>query len=89
MIPPESPPPCSGETATFFAVDHDTVARAKAACGTCPLRRPCLERAVANREVDGVWGGFSFDVFRSRYGGAQAARRVTQLLVDLQQPGAA
>ncbi|MEV0587787.1 WhiB family transcriptional regulator [Nonomuraea sp. NPDC050310] len=33
------------------------IAHAKAVCGRCPVRRPCLEYAVETRQQHGVWGG--------------------------------
>lgn len=33
------------------------IAEAVALCGGCPRREACLEVGLANREVDGVWGG--------------------------------
>jgi WhiB family redox-sensing transcriptional regulator len=33
-------------------------ARAKEICRTCPVKKPCLEQAIKNRERDGVWGGY-------------------------------
>jgi hypothetical protein len=30
---------------------------AKALCGQCPVREACLEFAVVNGEIFGVWGG--------------------------------
>ena len=33
------------------------VEEARAVCERCPVRQPCLEFALANRERDGVWGG--------------------------------
>lgn len=30
---------------------------AKRVCRGCPVRRDCLEYAIANRELIGVWGG--------------------------------
>lgn len=30
---------------------------AQAVCAVCPVRRECLEWAVATRQPDGVWGG--------------------------------
>ena len=30
---------------------------AQAVCAACPVRRDCLEWAVATRQPDGVWGG--------------------------------
>lgn len=34
-------------------------AQAKAICGRCPVRRPCLQWALETRESHGVWGGHS------------------------------
>ncbi len=34
-------------------------ARAKAICGTCPVRQPCLEYAIRIREPHGIWGGLN------------------------------
>lgn len=44
-------------TQLFFSEDLHDIARAKHLCSTCPLRRPCLEAALARRESCGVWGG--------------------------------
>lgn len=33
--------------------------RAKAFCGTCSVRRECLQFALATRQPYGVWGGMS------------------------------
>jgi WhiB family transcriptional regulator, redox-sensing transcriptional regulator len=33
--------------------------RAKAICGTCPVRRPCLDYSVQIREPHGIWGGLN------------------------------
>ena len=33
--------------------------RAKAICGGCGVRRPCLEYAVRIREPHGIWGGLN------------------------------
>ena len=46
----------------FFPVSavgpgHDEVARAKAICARCPVRRQCLQFALATRQAHGVWGG--------------------------------
>lgn len=37
------------------------VAAAKAVCATCPVASECLEYALGNAEVYGVWGGKSED----------------------------
>ena len=39
--------------------DHAGIVRAKAVCATCPVKTECLEYALTNREVFGVWGGCS------------------------------
>ena len=31
--------------------------RAKAVCGACPVKAPCLAFAIETRQVHGVWGG--------------------------------
>ena len=33
--------------------------RAKAICGGCPVRKPCLEFALEIREQHGIWGGLN------------------------------
>lgn len=34
--------------------------RAKAICGSCPVRTDCLDYALANNERHGIWGAYSF-----------------------------
>lgn len=34
-------------------------ARAKAICGTCAVREPCLDYAIRIREPHGIWGGLN------------------------------
>ena len=34
-------------------------AQAKAICSECPVRRQCLEFALATREPHGIWGGLN------------------------------
>lgn len=41
----------------FFSEQLDDIATAKAFCGACPVREPCLSGALARREPWGVWGG--------------------------------
>jgi WhiB family redox-sensing transcriptional regulator len=49
---------CRGaEADTFYPVSEEETEAAKAICEQCPVREPCLEYALANRERDGVWGG--------------------------------
>jgi WhiB family transcriptional regulator, redox-sensing transcriptional regulator len=49
---------CSGlEPEVFYPVSDEQTEEAKAICRECPVREPCLDYALANRERDGVWGG--------------------------------
>ena len=49
---------CRGvEPDIFYPATDEEAEPAKAVCGVCPVRQPCLEFALANRERDGVWGG--------------------------------
>jgi len=52
---------CKGvEPEVFHPVDdEDPATEAKEICGTCPVRETCLEFAIATREKDGVWGGYT------------------------------
>ncbi|MBX6370704.1 MAG: WhiB family transcriptional regulator [Acidothermus sp.] len=50
--------PCvQGDPDLFFAESLDEIEAAKALCRRCPVRRECLEAALARREACGVWGG--------------------------------
>ncbi|MEA3076271.1 MAG: WhiB family transcriptional regulator, redox-sensing transcriptional regulator [Actinomycetota bacterium] len=49
---------CKGvEPDIFYPASDEEAEVAKAVCGVCPVRQPCLEFALATRERDGVWGG--------------------------------
>jgi WhiB family transcriptional regulator, redox-sensing transcriptional regulator len=37
------------------------IARAKAVCATCRVRRQCLQYALATHQLHGVWGGTTED----------------------------
>lgn len=41
----------------WFSDSPADLERAKALCGTCPVRRECLAGALRRREPCGVWGG--------------------------------
>ena len=43
------------------AASGDTVARAKAVCGSCPVQSPCLSYALRHRQEQGIWGGMTED----------------------------
>jgi WhiB family redox-sensing transcriptional regulator len=50
--------PCrTNDPELFFAESPSDVERAKALCGSCPLRQTCLTGALERREPWGVWGG--------------------------------
>lgn len=49
---------CRGlDPAVFYPPSDEEADEAKAICGVCPVREPCLEHALANREREGIWGG--------------------------------
>lgn len=49
---------CKGLDPDVFYPDTDDLAlEAKAVCGDCAVRQPCLEFALNQREHEGVWGG--------------------------------
>ena len=59
---------CKGpQAAIFFPPSHaerkdereSREQRAKAICGECPVRGPCLEYALDIREQHGIWGGLN------------------------------
>ncbi|MET9022053.1 WhiB family transcriptional regulator [Actinopolymorpha sp. NPDC004070] len=53
--------PCrSSDPELFFAESPSDVEFAKTICHDCPIRRECLEGALARREPWGVWGGELF-----------------------------
>ncbi|HLI15783.1 MAG TPA: WhiB family transcriptional regulator [Acidimicrobiales bacterium] len=43
----------------FYPSCDEEAAEAKAICALCPVRQPCLEYAISERERDGVWGGLT------------------------------
>jgi WhiB family redox-sensing transcriptional regulator len=55
------PLPCSDNAALWFSEQPADLELAKACCGACPLRRPCLAGAVERAEPFGVWGGEIFE----------------------------
>ena len=59
------PLPCREDTGLWFSEHPADLELAKALCGTCPLRVPCLAGAVERREPYGVWGGEIFEKGRT------------------------
>jgi WhiB family redox-sensing transcriptional regulator len=43
----------------FFVDRAEDAEAAKSVCARCPVRRECLEHALANDERHGIWGGLS------------------------------
>lgn len=43
----------------FFSEVIDEIKVAKTICKTCPVASNCLEHAIKNEEIFGVWGGLS------------------------------
>lgn len=41
----------------FFSLDESRQQEALALCAECPVRRQCLEHALAHGEQYGIWGG--------------------------------
>ena len=63
---------CRGmDTSLFFfegkydRQNIDKLIAARKICGTCKVRKQCLEFAVANEIPDGVWGGVAFNQGRT------------------------
>lgn len=58
-------PACSIETSElFYSYDTKDIRDAKDICDSCPLKRACLEKALDNSEIFGVWGGASYSELR-------------------------
>ena len=47
------------DIAIFFPDSEDKSEAAKGVCAACLVRESCLEFALATRQDDGVWGGFT------------------------------
>ncbi|SNT14918.1 WhiB family transcriptional regulator, redox-sensing transcriptional regulator [Micrococcales bacterium KH10] len=57
-IPYDLDTPCRSNNADlWFAEQATDIAKAKALCGDCPLKKQCLEGALGRQEPWGVWGG--------------------------------
>ncbi len=52
---------CRGEPINLFfpqRTDHHSVNRkALKLCENCPVKEPCLETAIADPKLSGIWGG--------------------------------
>ena len=60
----------------FFPGRGESAGPARQVCAACPVRQPCLDYAITNRIVHGIWGGLTERerrALRSRW--VRAARR--------------
>ncbi len=67
----------------FFPAQGESLAQAKAICAGCPVRQPCLEFALEQREVFGVWGGLSERERRTLRRDRQAGKVAAAVLPDV------
>ena len=44
----------------FPAKQGDSPRAAKSICATCPVRQECLDQALADPSLEGIWGGTTF-----------------------------
>jgi WhiB family redox-sensing transcriptional regulator len=45
------------DRALFFPSVGSSSTKARVVCSTCPVRQECLDFALADNELTGVWGG--------------------------------
>ena len=51
---------CRGsDLEVFFPGRGESAGPARRVCAACPVRQPCLDYAITNRIVYGVWGGLT------------------------------
>jgi WhiB family redox-sensing transcriptional regulator len=51
------PVPAAGASLSPVQAEQAQAERAKKVCAGCPVRRECLQFALATRQSHGVWGG--------------------------------
>ena len=60
---PSIPPCMISDPEAWFATQERSASRetqnAKRLCQACPVQKECLAYAVANPELQGIWGGFT------------------------------
>ena len=68
---------CRGtDLEVFFPGRGETAGPARRVCARCPVREPCLDYAITNRIVHGVWGGLTERERRAlRSGWVRSSRR--------------
>lgn len=61
---------CRGLGLDFFFPDSNVFDAALTVCDECPVREPCLDYALDNPELFGVWGGTTpYERFKIRHTG--------------------
>ena len=51
---------CRGaDLEVFFPERGESAGPARQVCAACPVRQPCLDYAITNRIVHGIWGGLT------------------------------
>jgi hypothetical protein len=51
---------CRGsDLEVFFPGRGESAGLARQVCAECPVRQPCLDYAITNRIVHGIWGGLT------------------------------
>ena len=68
---------CRGtDLEVFFPGRGESAGPARQVCAACPVRQPCLDYAITNRIVHGIWGGLTERERRAlRSGWVRASRR--------------
>ena len=68
---------CRGaDLSLFFPERGESAEPARRVCAACPVRQPCLDYAITNGIVHGIWGGLTERERRAlRSGWVRAARR--------------
>src|SRR6516164_7861754 len=49
----------STDLGVFFPERGESAGPARQVCAACPVRQPCLDYAITNRIVHGIWGGLT------------------------------
>ncbi|MGI5350178.1 WhiB family transcriptional regulator [Streptomyces sp. CA-250714] len=62
-------------TDLFFSEGNEEIRAAKEICRFCPVRARCLERALANGERFGIFGGLTADERSELTRGARSKRK--------------
>ncbi len=63
---------CKGKTGPFFSRYADDVALARKLCAGCPVREECLDHAMSDLSLVGLWAGLTADERRAHHWGTAA-----------------